>query len=264
MAELDPLIRAFYRDRYVEDDRLRRSGHGRLEFLRTQELLRLHLPVPSATVLDVGGATGVHARWLAADGYAVTLVDPVAEHVAQAAAVGTFAAVVGDARKLEQVDDSVDVTMLLGPLYHLVDAEDRARALAEAVRVTRVGGLVVAAGISRYAGLLEYGSNGRLAEGNQQLFADALASGRNYDDPEGFTNAYFHHADELRSEFDRAGLREVVVLGVEGPAVSRLVDAAPDEVDRLLPSALRLARLVETDPLMMSSSQHFLAFGRVA
>ena len=264
MAELDPLIRAFYRDRYVEDVRLTRSGHGRLEFLRTQELLRRYLPVPSATILDVGGATGVHARWLAEDGYAVTLVDPVAEHVAQAAAIGTFAAVVGDARKLEQADESVDVTMMLGPLYHLVDAGDRAQALAEAVRVTRAGGLVVAAGISRYAGMLEYGSNARLTEENQQLFSDALATGRNYDDPEGFTNAYFHHADELRSEFEHAGLREVAVLAVEGPAVSRLVDAQPDEVERLLPSALRLARLLETDPLMMSASAHFLAFGRVA
>lgn len=264
MAELDPLIRAFYRDRYVEDDRLQRSGHGRLEFLRTQELLRRQLPMPSATILDVGGATGAHARWLAEDGYSVTLVDPVAEHVAQAAAVGTFAAVVGDARKLEQADDSVDVTMMLGPLYHLVDAADRAQALAEAVRVTRAGGLVVAAGISRYAGLLEYGSNARLTEENLQELSNTQANGRNYDDPEGFTNAYFHHVDELRSEFEHAGLREVAVLAVEGPAVSRLVDATPDEVDRLLPSALRLARLLETDPLMMSASQHFLAFGRVA
>ena len=83
MVELDPLIRAFYRDRYVEADRLARSGHGRLEFLRTQELLRRWLP-PASVVLDVGGATGAHARWLASDGHHVTLVDPVVEHVQQA------------------------------------------------------------------------------------------------------------------------------------------------------------------------------------
>ncbi|MFC5264711.1 GNAT family N-acetyltransferase [Kribbella qitaiheensis] len=40
MVELDAAIRSYYRDRYVEDDRLSRSGHGRLEFLRTQDLLR--------------------------------------------------------------------------------------------------------------------------------------------------------------------------------------------------------------------------------
>ncbi|TCM46799.1 class I SAM-dependent methyltransferase [Kribbella sp. VKM Ac-2568] len=263
MVELDAAIRSFYRDRYIEEDRLSRSGHGQLEFLRTQELLRRLLPVPPATILDVGGATGVHARWLAADGYSVTLVDPLVEHVEKAAAVGTFAAVVGDARQLDQEDDSVDVTLLLGPLYHLVEAADRARALSEAARVTRPGGVVVAAGISRYAGLLEYGNNGRLAEENLHLFTDALATGRNYDDPEGFTNAHFHHAEELRSEFENSGLTDIAVLGVEGPAAPTLDNATLAEVPRLLPSAILLARLLETDPLMMSASLHFLAFGRV-
>ncbi|WBQ04303.1 class I SAM-dependent methyltransferase [Kribbella sp. CA-293567] len=263
MVELDPLIRAFYAERYVEDDRLARSGHGRLEFLRTQELIRRCLPGPGATVLDVGGATGVHARWLAADGYAVTLVDPVEEHVAKAAEVGTFAAVSGDARALAQEDGSVDVTLLLGPLYHLVEAADRAQALAEARRVTRTGGLVVAAGISRYAGLLEYGTKGLIAEDNLHQFVEALATGRNYDEPDGFTNAYFHHADELRGEFERVGFSDIDVLGVEGPAAATLEHSAPEEVPRLLDSAVLLARLLENDPRTISTSFHFLAFGRV-
>ncbi|TDU88793.1 ubiquinone/menaquinone biosynthesis C-methylase UbiE [Kribbella voronezhensis] len=263
MVELDPLIRGFYRDRYREDDRLARSGHGQLEFVRTQELLRRFLPVPPATVLDVGGATGVHAKWLAADGYSVHLVDPVVEHVEKAAAVGGFGASVGDARRLSQATDSVDVTLLLGPLYHLVELDDRVQALREASRVTRPGGLVVAAGISRYAGLLEYGCNGGLTEENLQLFTAAFATGRNHDDPEGFTNAHFHQVDELRGEFEAAGLRDVEVLGVEGPAAPVLHNAAPEDVARLLPSAVRLARLLESDPRVISAGFHFLAFGRV-
>ncbi|MEV8374816.1 methyltransferase domain-containing protein [Kribbella sp. NPDC056861] len=262
MVELDPLVRAFYAERYVEDDRLVRSGHGQLEFLRTQELVRRYLPGPGATVLDVGGATGVHARWLASDGYAVTLVDPVEEHVAKAAEVGTFAAMRGDARQLEQADDSVDVTLLFGPLYHLLEAADRAQALAEARRVTKTGGLVVAAGISRYAGLLEYGTKGLLSEESVQGFADSLATGRNYDEPDGFTNAYFHHVDELRGEFEQAGFSNIDVLGVEGPAAATLEHSAPEDIPRLLPSALVLARLLENDHRVMSASFHFLAFGR--
>ncbi len=263
MVELDPLIRGFYRDRYREDDRLIRSGHGQLEFVRTQELLRRFLPMPPATVLDVGGATGIHAAWLAGDGYSVHLVDPVVEHVERASAVGGFTASVGDARSLLQETDSVDVTLLLGPLYHLVDAADRAQALTEARRVTRPGGLVVAAGISRYAGLLEYGCSGLLTEENSHLFTDALASGRNYDDPNGFTNAHFHHVDELRTEFETAGLHDIAVLGVEGPAAPTLDNATPEEVPTLLPAAITMARLLESDPRMISSSFHFLAFGRV-
>ncbi|MGZ0148632.1 class I SAM-dependent methyltransferase [Kribbella sp. WER1] len=261
MVELDPVIRAFYRDRYVEDDRLVRNGHGRLEFVRTQELLRRWLPA-AADVLDVGGATGVHARWLAADGHRVTLVDALPEHVRTAAAVGTFAAEVGDARALRQGDASVDVTLLLGPLYHLVEAADRAQALAEAVRVTRPGGIVVAAVINRYGGLLEAGSNGTLSEENLPMYAEAFASGR-IDGSSGFTVAYFHHADELAAELTTAGLADVDVLGVEGPAAAILQNAAPERFDDLLPAAALFARQVESDPRLQAASQHFLGYGRV-
>ncbi|HET6989123.1 MAG TPA: methyltransferase domain-containing protein [Kribbella sp.] len=261
MTELDPLIRSFYRDRYVEDDRLTRSGHGRLEFLRTQELLRRWLP-PASVILDVGGATGAHARWLAADGHQVTLVDPVVEHVEQAAAIGSFTAVVGDARHLQQPDASADVTLLLGPLYHLVESADRAQALTEAVRVTRPDGLVIAAAINRYAGLLEYGSSGALSEENLAEFIDAHATGRNHDDPNGFTNAYFHHADELAAELETAGFTDVEIVGVEGPAANVLHNATGDDIDALLPSALLLARQLESDPNLIAAGFHFLARGR--
>src|SRR5215207_7356965 len=176
-------------------------------------------------------------------------------------AVGTFAAVVGDARQLAQDDESADVTRLVGPLYHLVVAADRAQALTEATRVTRQDGLVVAAGISRYAGLLDYGNNGRLTEDNLHIFTDALATGRNHDDPTGFTNAHFHHAEELHSEFEHAALADIAVPGVEGPAAPTLDNAAHDEIPRLLPSAILLARLLETDRLMMSAGLHYLASG---
>jgi len=83
-VELDPLIMAFHRDRYDEDARLTRSRHGQLEFLRTQQLLRRRLPPPPARILDVGGGTGIHARWLAAAGYTVHLIDPVPGHVERA------------------------------------------------------------------------------------------------------------------------------------------------------------------------------------
>src|SRR5882672_1484139 len=66
-----------------EDDRLRR-GPGQLEFARTQELIQRHLPPPPATVLDVGGGSGVYAFWLADLGYDVDLIDAVPLHIEQA------------------------------------------------------------------------------------------------------------------------------------------------------------------------------------
>src|SRR5689334_15344386 len=118
-------IVAHYEGQRPEDTRLR-MGPGLVELRRTQEVVRRHLPDPPAQVLDVGGASGVHAEWLAADGFDVHIVDPVPLHVEQATAAGAaaarpFTASVGDARHLDAADDSVDVVLVLGPLYHLVE-----------------------------------------------------------------------------------------------------------------------------------------------
>lgn len=135
-----------------EDGRLR-QGSDRLEFWRTQDVLRRLLPTAPARVLDVGGGSGIHAEWLARDGHEVHLLDPVPLHVEQAARLPGVEARVGDARELPGQDASYDVVLLLGPLYHLPERADRVRALSEARRVVRPGGPVVAATINRFAGL---------------------------------------------------------------------------------------------------------------
>lgn len=237
-----------------------RTPHGRLEFLRTQELLRRMLGDP-ATVLDVGGGTGVHAEWLARDGHAVHLIDVVPAHVDAAATLPGVTAEVGDARELPVADHSVDVVLLLGPLYHLVDAADRERALAEAMRVLRPGGVLAGAGISRYLSVLETGTNGRLDEGLVPSVETVIATG-DYDGHAGFTATHWHTADELRGEFVTAGLVDVEVYGIEGPAWPALDVAGAEEFGQRIAAALHCARLVERDPLLVNVSAHLLAIGR--
>ena len=245
----------------VEDTRLRRSPHGRLEYLRTQELIRRWLPPSGRRVLDVGGATGVHAAWLAADGHSVHVVDPVPAHVQAAAARVGVTAQLGDARSLDAADYSADAVLLLGPLYHLTDVADRARALAEATRVLRPGGLLVAAGISRYLPLLEVGSNGRLTTALAASVHSVIATG-DYDGSLGFVPAHFHTADELRAEVQAAGLNDVTAYGVEGPAWPALDVAGMSAFEDLIDGALRCARLVEQDPLLINTSAHILTVAR--
>jgi ubiquinone/menaquinone biosynthesis C-methylase UbiE len=244
-----------------EQGRLIRTPHGRLEFLRTQELLRRALP-PATNILDVGGGTGVHAEWLAADGHPVHLIDLVPAHVEAARRLPGVSAAVGDARTLPVEDGSVDAVLLLGPLYHLVDVRDRARALAEARRVLRPGGLLAAAGISRYLSVLEKGANGTLDEDLLPSVAEVIASGR-YDGHAGFTTTHWHTAAELGAELSDAGFAEVTVYGIEGPAWPALDTAGVLEFSARLPAALRCARLVETDPLLVNASAHLLAVGTV-
>ncbi|NUW34209.1 class I SAM-dependent methyltransferase [Nonomuraea sp. SMC257] len=233
-----------------------------LEYRRTQELLRRALMPPPARVLDVGGGTGVHARWLAADGYEVHLVDPVPAHVKAAAALPGVTAEVGDARRLRAPDGSADVVLLLGPLYHLTEAADRARALAEARRVLRPGGLVVAAAISRYLSLLEAGTTGRLTDDMTSAVRHLIATG-DYDGHLGFLPTRFHTAAGLRAELESVGLSDVDVYGVEGPAWPALDVAGEGEFDRLVEAALRCARIAEQDPLVINTSAHLLAVARV-
>jgi len=256
-----PDLHAYYADHFVEDDRLHVTAHGRLEFERTRELLRRHLPPPPGQVLDVGGATGVHARWLAEAGYAVHVIDLVPEHVAVAGALPGVTAAVGDARELAEPDGCADVTLVFGPIYHLVDRADRVRALREAARVTAPGGVVAVAAISRHAPLLEMGARGQIDDATEPLLREIIATGR-HDPRLGFTTAYLHHVDELAGEMQEAGLREVGVLGVEGPmgSVIRALDAEPAAAR--LPAAMRAARLLDGDPTLIAASSHLLGVAR--
>ncbi|WP_420035485.1 class I SAM-dependent methyltransferase [Streptomyces sp. cg28] len=261
-------IREFYSDHYDEHARLADSACGVLELVRTQELLRRHLPPAPASVLDVGGGPGVHARWLAEDGYRVHLVDPVERHVAQAReASGAYTVEVGDARALTAADASYDAVLLLGPLYHLPELADRERALAQALRVVRPGGLVVGAGIQRFAPVFDHLGHGRLhRDGLPERVGRVVATGRN--EGRHFTSAYFHGTDQLAEELRASGLADVRVYGVEGPGDGALKATelttgrrvAPDS--DLFRSALAAARLAEPHPELAVASSHLLAFGR--
>lgn len=265
MAEPPPEVRTHYEDEITEASRLT-DGPGRLELLRTQELIRQRLPAGPLTILDVGGAAGVHAAWLADDGHTVHVVDPVPRHVEQARTLAgpgrSITAEVGDARRLSVADGSVDAVLLLGPLYHLTERSDRVLALEEAARAVRPGGLVFVAAISRFASLLDGLSRGFLFDPEFRSIVERdLVDGQHRNPertPEWFTTAYFHHPSELPGEATDAGLRCLDVLGVEGVAgwfgnvFERWDDPAASE------AVLFAARATETEPSLLGASPHLL------
>ncbi len=163
-------VRAFYEGR-DESTRLR-TGEGRVELLRTQQILRGAL-APGSRILDVGGADGVHAEWLEGDGHRVEVVDLVPRHVERARARG-LTAQQGDARDLPHQDDGFDAVLMLGPLYHLTDPSHRARALAEAHRVLRPGGLLAVSAMNSLAIMLESLREGQIDAGARAVAARIL------------------------------------------------------------------------------------------
>ncbi len=234
--------------------------HGRLEFLRTQELIRRFLPPPPASVLDIGGATGIHAQWLANDGYPVHVVDIVDRHIESAATLQGVTAEVGDARALAANADSVNAILLLGPLYHLTEAHDRKRALRECHRVLQPGGVLFAAAISRYLLVMDPGPSEELTHEAFDSIRTVVTNGE-YDGYSGFVASHWHTADELRSEVASSGFRNVEVFGIEGPAWATLDALGEDAFEDRRDATLQCARLVEKDPLLMHASAHLLAVG---
>ncbi|MGC9538360.1 class I SAM-dependent methyltransferase [Streptomyces sp. UG1] len=266
--EVAPEIVRFYTETIDEAYRLSTTADGRLEMVRTQELLRRYLPPPPARILDVGGGPGAHAQWLVEDGYAVHLIDPIARHIEQAQQTGATVEL-GDARQLTAEDASYDVVLMLGPLYHLLERADRDQALAEARRVLKPGGLLAAAGINRYSSLFEHAAFAHLhKEAMRRSIGDILVS-QIHDGKKAFTAAYFHSGEQLRDEVAEAGFESTEVFGVEGPAWSLLAAAERNTGNdfrhsALFESALAAARMAEPYPELLAASSHLLAVGRRA
>lgn len=258
---MDSEILAYYQ-RGREGDRLT-TGQGYLELLRTREILHRMLPASPGAVLDVGGGTGVYAGWLAGLGYAVQVVDPVPWHAAQAARQPGVSAVVGDARTLPARDASADAVLLLGPLYHLPAPADRMAALAEALRVLRPGGVLVAAAISRFASLHTLLESGRDDPEFVRIVRADLATGAHRNPgrhPGYFTTAYFHRPQELAQEVRAAGFTGVRVLAVEGVAGWCTLGVEPalrDPARRT--ELLELLASVQEEPSLLGASAHLLA-----
>lgn len=259
--QIDESLQAYYGHIFDEGSRLTtRSAQGRLEFERTQEIVRAASP-PPARLLDVGGATGVHAAAFAAVGYVVVLVDPVARQVDVAAQIGTFAAVVGDARQLAFPDDSFDIVVMAGPLYHLATYEDRLRALTEARRVCRTGGSVHAAAIPRLAAFAPAILNPSQLEAAQESWLDLVRAGTPVS-AQRFPGGHFHTPLELEHEMAAAGLRDVTVVGLEGPAGFAL-ESVKTVSDADFAAAIRLARTFAATPHIRDFSNHLLGSGTV-
>lgn len=151
----------FYNN-YDEDSRLT-LRHGTVEFLTTMRYIEKYLK-SGDRVLEIGAGTGRYSHALARQGYTVNAVELI-EHNIEVFRKNTLAdenisVIQGNALDLSVFPDhQYDITLLLGPLYHLYSKEDKQQAIREAIRVTKQGGIIFAAYVISDGCLLDEGFN---------------------------------------------------------------------------------------------------------
>lgn len=155
----NPYLIEFY-NTYDEDSRLR-SRHGSVEFLTTMHYVEQYL-TPKARILEIGAGTGRYSHALARQGYPVDAMELVEHNIevfqrnTQAGEPVTISQ--GNALDLSAIPDNCyNITLLLGPLYHLYTPEDKRQAIREALRVTKPGGILFAAYVISDGCLLDEG-----------------------------------------------------------------------------------------------------------
>lgn len=210
-----------YYNSHDEEGRLL-SQHGKVEFLTTMKYINECLDgMDGPKILEVGAGTGRYSVTLAKKGYNVTAVELVEHNLAKLKSKldgsETITAVQGNALDLSAFgDNTFDLTMVLGPMYHLYTREDKLTALREAVRVTKAGGYILVAYCMNEPTILQFG----FAQGNMDYIFD-----------NDMITADWHCKSEPKEVFEIVRTEDIASLDSELP-VDRIKLVATDGATR--------------------------------
>ncbi len=158
MEKVDKILKTYY-NQYEEENRFKKSNHNRLEFITTTNYIEKYLKKKDK-ILEVGAGTGAYSLYYAKQGYDVTAIELVEENIEKLKQGITekmnIQVYQGNAVDLSRFkDETFDITLVLGPMYHLFTKEEQEKAIAEAIRVTKKGGLIYFAYITNDAVVLK-------------------------------------------------------------------------------------------------------------
>ena len=238
-------------NKFNEDKRLTRR-HGQVEYITTMQYIHKYIEVlqgqnakdTTLRILDIGAGTGRYAVKLAKEGHDVTAVEYVKYNLGrlkqnaevakkecqEAGKEFLLQAYQGDARKLKRfAEDSFDLTLLFGPMYHLYSFEDKLQALMEAKRVTKPGGYILVAYLMNEYGVLTYG----FKEGNAIACVEDGRLDENFHCHSTEKDLYdYVRLEDMKELRDAAGLEHVQTISADGPAdyMRRELNAMSEEM----------------------------------
>ncbi|WP_075618536.1 class I SAM-dependent methyltransferase [Paenisporosarcina indica] len=247
-----------------------------LEFQVNWHYIQKYLPI-AGKVLDNGAGPGKYAMKLAQQGYDVTLTDLVPRLVEMAQDKANELGVskqfegfhVADARDLSVFhDEQFDASLVLGPMYHLQEEQDRNKAMQELYRVTKNDGTVFVAFMPRIKHVL----SSLLSPGNwrpndnMESIQQFLHTGKfNHSDEGRFTGAYYFNVEDIKPFMESHGFKTMDLIGSSniGSLLSKeqwayWQNRGDDEFNQLLNLLLETA----TDPTVLGISSHLLYIGK--
>jgi len=206
-----------YYSAYDEDGRLNtRCGH--IEYATTMRYIERYLK-PDSHIIEIGAATGRYSHALARRGYyvdAVELIEHNIERFRENTQPGENITIKqGNALDLSAYpDNTYDITLILGPLYHLYTTADKLRALSEAIRVTKPGGIVFAAYCIGDASIIDYGfKRGQIFTLIENNLLDTETFDTSSTPAEIFELCRKEDIEKLRSNFDVTPLHYIAADG---------------------------------------------------
>ena len=227
------ILNNYYENDCDEDSRLL-TRHGIVEFLTTVKYVEKYLK-PGFSILEVGAGTGRYSLYFADKGYKVNSIDFVEHninilksHIKDGMDIN---AEVGDALDLSRFDDNLfDVTLVLGPLYHLYTDEDVNKAVEEAIRVTKKDGILAFAYLTNDSIMISYAlKKDHLIDGYNTVFDENF---KIVSVPEEVFRAfYIDEFNELMGKYDVELLHSVATDGMSEQFKEKIDSLNDEEFD---------------------------------
>lgn len=206
-----------YYNKFCEDKRLTRR-HGNVEYVTSMKYIHEYLgDNKDAKILDVGAGTGRYSVQLANEGYDVTAVELVKNNLGVLKAKkSSVKAYQGNALDLSRFpENTFDMTLVFGPMYHLYTFEDKVKALNEAKRVTKTGGVILVAYCMNDYSIITYGFK-------QNHIRECIEQNKITDDfhcvssPEDLYD--YVRVEDINKIYEAAGLTRIKLISADGPA----------------------------------------------
>lgn len=231
--EVKDILKQYY-DEYDEDSRLEKDKAHQVEFITTIEYINKYLK-PGDKILEVGAGTGRYSLYFAEKGYEVHSVELVESNLnilkSKIKDGMKISAKQGNALDLGVYEDnSFDITLCLGPLYHLFTEEDKRKAISEAIRVTKQNGIIYIVYISNDAVVLSYG----LRKGNLKRLFEISGDNRLEikDIPEEiFSTNYIKEFEDRMKNYNIKQLHHVATDGLSGNMADYINNLDDEEYD---------------------------------